>query len=236
MNFKGEKLLVIAPHPDDEVLGCFGLMDLIRRTGGDVFVQVMTVGGYQRSDDIYVDQDTWKQEFHNVCDKQGVSGSDIMLDEHEFKSLDQLRISQIIKYIESESPLSVHKLQPSVVAVPTLFSTHQDHRLSYKAAITALRTNPIKGRVQPKMILSYEAPEYNLWSPYVEMGNFSPNFYLPISAETLGRKCEALESYQTQIKEGRRGIRAIEIQASMRGYQSGHEYAEAFNIQRLIVE
>jgi LmbE family N-acetylglucosaminyl deacetylase len=106
--------------------------------------------------------------------------------------------------------------------------------LSYKAAITALRTNPIKGRVQPKMILSYEAPEYNLWSPYVEMGSFTPNLFLPMSVRQLADKCSALEAYQSQVKEGRRGLRAIEIQASMRGYQSGHEYAEAFNLQKMV--
>jgi LmbE family N-acetylglucosaminyl deacetylase len=236
MNFDNEKLLVIAPHPDDEVLGCFGLMDQVRSSGGEVFVQVMTVGGYRRSDDIYVDADNWKQEFKNACEIMHVTESDIYLDEAEFKSLDHLRISEIIKYIEHQSPISVKKLQPTIVALPTLFSTHQDHRLSYEAAITALRTNPVKGRLQPKMILSYEAPEYNLWSPYVEMGSFTPNFFLPISPEQLARKCSVLASYQSQIKEGRRGLRAIEIQASVRGYQSGHEYAEAFNIQKLVVD
>lgn len=235
MIFDKEKLLVIAPHPDDETLGCFGLMDRVRQSGGEVFVQVMTIGGYRRSDDIYVDRDAWKQEFANACDLLQVSASDIMLDEKEFRSLDHLRVSQIIKYIEHESPLSIHALQPTIVAVPTLFSTHQDHVISYKAAITALRTNPVKGREQPRMILSYEAPEYNLWSPYVEMGSFTPNFFLPMSAQQLDRKSEVLKSYQSQAKEGRRGLRSTEIQASMRGYQSGHEYAEAFNIQKFIV-
>jgi LmbE family N-acetylglucosaminyl deacetylase len=68
MNFENEKLLVIAPHPDDEVLGCHGLMDRVSRSGGEVYVQIMTVGGYRRSDGVFVDRDCWKQEFRNACE------------------------------------------------------------------------------------------------------------------------------------------------------------------------
>jgi LmbE family N-acetylglucosaminyl deacetylase len=38
--------LIIAPHTDDEILGCFGLIDSIKKNGGKVYVQVMTLGGY----------------------------------------------------------------------------------------------------------------------------------------------------------------------------------------------
>jgi LmbE family N-acetylglucosaminyl deacetylase len=235
MNLENERLLVIAPHADDEVLGCFSLMKLVTDSGGKAYVQVMTLGGYQRSDDIFVRRDTWRRELEDVCTTLHVCDFDIMLDDEQLRSLDELRISQIIRYVEHTSPLSVHNLQPTIVAIPTLFSSHQDHGLTYKAAIAALRTNPVKGRVQPRMILSYEAPEYNLWSQYLEMGAFIPNLFLPMSPDTLKHKCEALACYQSQLKEGKRGMKAIKIHASTRGYQSGHDYAEGFNVQKLVL-
>ena len=48
MNLEKERLLIIAPHADDEVLGCYGLINKIKKNGGEVFLQVLSLGGYDR--------------------------------------------------------------------------------------------------------------------------------------------------------------------------------------------
>jgi len=49
INSKNEKLLIIAPHADDEILGCYGLIKKIKNSGGKVYVQILTLGGLQEN-------------------------------------------------------------------------------------------------------------------------------------------------------------------------------------------
>jgi len=67
LNFKNERLLIIAPHADDEILGCFGLIDFIKKNGGKVYVQVMTLGGYSKLGAKKITKEKWKAEFLKVC-------------------------------------------------------------------------------------------------------------------------------------------------------------------------
>ena len=75
LNFKNERLLIIAPHADDEILGCFGLIDLIKKkNGGKVYVQIMTLGGYSKLGDKKVTKEKWKAEFLKVCNFLKIDG------------------------------------------------------------------------------------------------------------------------------------------------------------------
>lgn len=232
MHFNNEKLLVIAPHPDDEILGCFSLINNIKKNGGKVYVQILTLGGYTRTDTIKVKKQTWRKEFEKAVKVMDIDGYDIMFYSDKIKWLDRIPVSQLIGYIESKSKISLFKIKPTIVAIPTIFSTHQDHTQAYKASIAALRNNPHQNYSTPKLILSYESPEYNFWSPYIEFGNFSPNFYIKISREALNKKTLALKIYKTQIQKGKRGDKHIKELCIMRGNEIGSEYAEAFHIHR----
>ena len=66
VDFGKEKLLVIAPHADDEVLGCFGLMNKIKENGGQVYVLVFTLGGYSKVGSGRLQKEQWKKEFLNA--------------------------------------------------------------------------------------------------------------------------------------------------------------------------
>ena len=63
MKFEKERLLVIAPHPDDEVLGCFGLINEIKKNGGKVYVQILTLGGYSKIGGGFTKKKIWRDEF-----------------------------------------------------------------------------------------------------------------------------------------------------------------------------
>ncbi len=230
-----EKLLVIAPHADDEILGCFGLIDLVKKNGGKVYLLTLTLGGYQRTDSKDVNKEEWKDELNKVIDNMGIDGSDIMFCNDQLQWLDRIPVSEIIGYIESRSPISLFNLNPTIVAIPTIFASHQDHTQGYKASISALRHNPHHNYKPPKMILSYESPEYNFWSPYIEFGRFAPNFYIKFSAEVMNKKVSTFEIYKSQIKDGTRGNNSIRALATLRGNEVGAEYAEAFHIHRFVV-
>ena len=234
-NFKNETLLVIAPHADDEVLGCHGLIRKIKENGGKVYVQVLTMGNYDRVDDIFVTKEKWKEEFEKSCEELDVDGHDIMLYTDEIKHIDDVPKSDVISYIEKKSPLSLFEIKPTIVAIPTIFSSHQDHIIAYQTSMAALRIHASADYVTPNMIISYESPEYHYWSENNEFGRFTPNLHIPMTSEQIDGKIETLYKYQSQIKNGKRDALRIRSLSIMRGSEIGEEFAESFHIHRSVI-
>jgi len=87
----------------------------------------------------------------------------------------------------------------------------------------------------PKLIVSYESPEYYFWSPYIEFGKFSPNFFLELSDTDIQNKIKALSIYQSQLMKGKRDAKKIKALATIRGSEDGVKFAEAFNVHRMIL-
>ena len=66
MNLEKEKLLVISPHADDEVMGCFGLINKIKSGGGKVFVQILSLGGFDKIEGTRITKEAWRNEVTKV--------------------------------------------------------------------------------------------------------------------------------------------------------------------------
>ena len=66
MNLEKEKLLVISPHADDEVMGCFGLINKIKNGGGKVYVQILSLGGFDKIEGTRITKEEWKNEVTKV--------------------------------------------------------------------------------------------------------------------------------------------------------------------------
>src|SRR2546427_7368143 len=150
-------MLVIGPHADDEVLGCCGLINKIKDNGGQVYVLVLTIGGYSRIGGERVTRETWKNQFLKVTKFLDIDRYDIIFYEKNIRYLDTIPQVEIINYIEFKSKVSISKIKPTIVAIPTVFSSHQDHIYTYKAAITALRPHPQSSSYLPKLVISYES-------------------------------------------------------------------------------
>ena len=235
MNFNNETLLVIAPHADDEVLGCYGLIKKIKENGGKVFVQILSMGGYKKIEGTKITKEQWKTEFEQVSNTMNIDGFDIAFFDDEIKHIDTMPQQNLIEIIESKSKLSISKLKPSIVAIPTVFSTHQDHVRTYQVAISALRPHPQKTSHMPTMVISYESPEYYFWSASSEFGRFFPNFYLNLDEKDVKNKIDTLNLYQTQMREGQRGKDSLTALSRIRGNEIGLDYAEAFHVHRLFL-
>jgi len=234
INFKNEKLLVVAPHADDEILGCYGLIKKVKKLGGEVYVQILTLGGYKRIDSSFVKKEKWHQEFLKVSKLLKIDDHDIMFYQDYVQYLDEIPMRSLIDHLETKSKISLFKIKPTIVALPTIFSTHQDHTQAYKAVISSLRMHPKEKFKSPKLIVSYESPEYYFWSPYIEFGKFSPNFFLELSDTAIQNKIDALSIYQSQLMKGKRDAKKIMALATMRGSEAGVKFAEAFNVHRMI--
>jgi len=227
IDFSNEKLLVIAPHSDDEVLGCGGLITKIKNSGGKVYVLIFNLG-FEKSD-TKESQEKRKKEVQNAMDTLNVDDYHLVHDlPDNNRDLDAKPLHSLIEIIESTSNVSLEKISPTIVAIPTIFSHHQDHVHVHNACIAALR--PISTPVS-NIVLSYEAPEHSRWSA---TGIFEPNLFVVIET-VIDQKILAFSKYESQIRPGGRDSDSIRNQAKYRGQEVGKNLCEAFYAHRFIM-
>ena len=226
-SLKNEKLLVVAPHSDDEVLGCGGLISKIKKEGGKVFVLIFNLG-FEKND-TKESQDKRKQEVKEAMNALKVDDYHLVHEKaDDNRDLDVEPLHSLIEIIESTSNVSLEKISPTIVAIPTIFSHHQDHVHVHNACIAALR--PISTPVS-SVVLSYEAPEHSRWS---SSGVFEPNFFVEID-DVIENKIIAFNKYNSQIRLGGRDADSIRSQAKYRGQEVGKNLCEAFYVHRFIL-
>ena len=226
-NLKNQRLLVIAPHSDDEVLGCGGLISKIKKEGGKVFVLIFNLGF--EKDDTKESQEKRKNEVREAMNVLKVDDYHLVHDQPDNnRDLDAEPLHSLIEVIENTSNVSLEKIAPTIVAIPTIFSHHQDHVHVHHACIAALR--PISTPVS-NIVLSYEAPEHSRWSA---SGVFEPNLFVEID-DVIENKIVAFNKYQSQIRPGGRDADNIRNQAKYRGQEVGKNLCEAFFVHRFIL-
>ena len=227
INFKNTRLLVIAPHADDEVLGCGGLISKIKSVGGKVFVLIFNVGSIEKYNNKKF-TDLRKKEAASAMKFLKVDRYDTIFDSpNDNRYLDAKPLHELISKIETESKVSLAKIKPTIVAIPSINSHHQDHIHIFKACIAALR--PLNKPIVDTVI-SYEAPEHSRWSA---SGVFQPNLYIDIEKH-LTRKISAFYKYKSQIRIGGRDKHTIKNHAEYRGKEAGRKVCEAYFVHRLI--
>ena len=227
ISFKNARLLVIAPHADDEVLGCGGLISKIKSAGGKVYVLIFNVASIKKHNNKKF-TDIRKKETLAAMHFLRVDQYDTVFDSpNDNRYLDAKPLHELISKIETESEVSLEKIKPTIVAIPSINSHHQDHIHVFKACIAALRplSTPIVN-----VVISYEAPEHSRWSA---SGVFQPNLYIDIE-KYLARKIAAFYKYKSQIRMGGRDKQTIINHAEYRGKEVGRKVCEAYFVHRLI--
>jgi LmbE family N-acetylglucosaminyl deacetylase len=202
------KKLIISPHVDDDVLGCGGILDK------NTFVLYC---GLNESD--IINRPTLQQRLSEAEAAANFCGFKYHILENKVNhyKIPNL-INSIENFINEKTPLEIYVPYPSY---------NQDHRVAYEAALTALR--PHDKNFFVKKVLIYEQPHVFLWDfSHNINGNFNPNYYVGIDVE---RKIEAYKLMKTQVRSFR-SPEIIKSMAQLRGSQSNHEYAEAFQLIR----
>ena len=223
-----QRVLIVAPHPDDEVLGCGGLISKIKENEGEVHVLVMTVGDTRQ----YGGRSVAKIrliELKEAMKYLRIDDFNVALKGDSHLKLDTLPQRTLIDEVET-GKVSIASVDPTIVCIPYLYSTNQDHVAVSTAAFTACRPvgSPIKGT--PPIVLSYEQPEL-VWS----RRRFQPNFFIDISGH-LDRKIRALGIYRTQMRKSKhpRSIDVVKRMAETRGTEVGADAAEAYECHRFL--
>jgi LmbE family N-acetylglucosaminyl deacetylase len=216
------KILVIAAHPDDEVLGCGGAVARHVARGDRVEVVIVTRG----APELYPKQqvDTLRQELHAAHSILGVSVAHFL--DYPAPKLDQVPQHELADSIAAR----IREYQPDTVYVPHRGDLHSDHRAVFQAALVA--TRPI-GDPSVRRLLSYETLSETEWAAPIGEEAFLPNVFIDI-AEYLEKKKLAMAAYKSQLKEfpHPRSLQSMEAQARVRGGTAGFMAAEAFQLIR----
>ena len=223
-----KKVLVIAPHADDETLGVGGTIAKFVSLGYSVTVAVITGPGSKKHP--VFDNDLWtpiRKEAKQVCQFLGIklvfcNIPAVLVDEQSTWKLNQ------------EIEIVIQKAEPDILFVPFLFDMHKDHRYIFHACSVAWR--PIKPFAKNiKEIYCYETLSETHWNtPNLEC-NFNPNVWIDIS-NYLKVKLDAFSLYKSQCKAfpHPRSLEGIEALAKFRGGQISAPAAEAFCLIRSI--
>lgn len=218
------KILVIAPHPDDETLGVGGTIAKYIAQGDDVFV--LTVSGHLPP--------LYSQEDYELTRKEAKKAYDILgIKSSLFLDIPATLISEEPVHIFNKRIVDVvNEFNPNIVLCPYP-DRHVDHRIVFESTMVA--TRPVgKGR-DIEILAAYETLSETHWNaPHIEP-NFTPNWVIDISSY-IEKKMSALRCFESQIPPfpGPRSIEAVEALTKFRGTQAGFAYGEGLHIIRMV--
>ena len=236
INFKGQKILVLAPHPDDEVFGCGGLIARAKREGAKVYVLYFTVG--TTKDFSKKGLSTQKErikEVDQVAKYLELDGYKIAFPGNDYHlTLDNLPQKVLINEIERGDKISLEVIKPSTLLIPDPQDYNQDHRAVALAAIAATRPSPSRYKSFQPLVLTYEYSPSS-WSQ--SSGEHSRNFFVSLTADDLAAKLKALALYKSQLKPHPHplSVKTTRTLIELRGVQAGVSFAEAFCAKRVLV-
>ena len=216
------RVLVIAPHPDDEILGVGGTIAKRTAAGDEVTVCICTKGAHPMFNQKIIK--AGRDEARRAHTYLGVSET-IFLD-LPAAELDSLSMTEIVRRLEDV----VSEICPDEIFIPHHGDIHNDHKTISAAAMVALRPKRFK---KPVRILSYEVPSETGWDTPTLGNAFIPNVYEDI-VDTIGKKLYAILIYRSQAEPwpGARSVDAVEALAKYRGSTVCVPYAEAFQLVR----
>lgn len=218
------KVLVIAPHPDDEILGCGGTMARLLAEGSQVEVAIVTKGQQPQFPAEMVEG--IRAETKAAHTFLGVSNTHYL--DLPAAALDRMSATELNATLAK----LVQDTQPDTLFLPFVGDIHTDHQLTFLAAMVAARPRHAHA---PRRIYAYETlSETNWYAPGITPA-FVPNVFIDIS-DTLDRKLDAFRCFESQVREfpDERSIEAIRALAVMRGASMYRKAAEAFMLVRQI--
>lgn len=218
-------VLVVAPHPDDEVLGCGGVIARHVAKGDDVYVVVASKGA----------PDAFPPELVQQVRQEAAAANNVLGTKKLFfldfpaPRLDSISTSLLAAALKDV----VVQVHPGTVYLPHHGDIHSDHKAVYWATLVATRPN---ARFFPGRLLCYETSSETDWGAPIPCEAFVPTVFVDIS-QCLGAKLEAMKCYGSQLAPSprARSLAAIEALARVRGSTVGVTAAEAFGLVREVL-
>ncbi len=218
-----KKILIVAAHPDDEVLGCFGTVAKLIEQGYSAYTLILGEGKRSRGEVDSSALDGLRQEALKANSTIGIQK--LYLEDFPDNRFDSVALLDIVQTIEKVK----EEVKPDIIFTHSRNDLNIDHQITYKAVITA--TRPMQKECV-KEIYSFEILSSTEWNYPL---SFSPNIFWDVS-DTIDKKIEAMRCYRSELREfpHPRSLEGIRLQAQLWGMKVGKEFVEAFECVRVV--
>ncbi len=207
---KVKKVLILGPHPDDMEFGCLGTVLKFMQQNVEIHLAVFSM--CEKSVPEGLPKDVIKKELLEVANLLGLKSNQIHLFDYEVREFPKYR-QEIL-----EDMVKLGKvIQPDLVFIPSSTDIHQDHQTIHNEGTRAFKFN---------MILGYEMP----WNNF----NFHADLFVKLPIDLVNRKIELINVYKSQKHRVYSESDFLKSLLKIRGTQIKSEYAEAFEVIRLI--
>lgn len=224
------KVLIVAAHPDDEVLGCGGTIARLAQEGHDVHIAILGEGITSR----YTKREEADREIVEALHEKTRAVARLLGAKEPFmfslpdNRFDSVPLLEVIKIVEEV----INKVRPRVIYTQHGGDLNIDHSTIYRATLTA--TRPVADCCV-KELYAFEVASSSEWAFQQFAPPFEPNVFMDVSA-TLELKLKAMEMYEQEVRPfpHPRSPDALRAMAHRWGSVAGLPAAEAFQLVRLI--
>jgi LmbE family N-acetylglucosaminyl deacetylase len=204
------KVLVLAPHTDDGELGAGGSIVKLIESKAEVYYAAFSTA--EKSVPEGFPKDILKTEVKKATFRLGIKPEHLLIYNYEVRKLNYVRQEILEELIRLRK-----QINPDLILLPSLHDIHQDHSTVAQEGLRAFKH---------RTVLGYELIWNNL--------TFSTSCFVQLNASQVHQKCAALKEYASQQHRDYISEEFITALARTRGVQIGYEYAEAFEVIRLI--
>lgn len=218
-----KKILIVAAHPDDEVLGCFATVAKYIKNGYEAYTLILGEGKTSRDASCKEEIAILHEEIKKANEAIGIKKVFIeSFPDNRFDSVALLDIIKVVNKVKQE-------IKPSIIFTHYENDLNIDHQITNRAVLTA--TRPMEDE-SVKEIYAFEVLSSTEWNYPL---SFSPDVFVDVK-ETIKLKKEAMNYYKSELREypHPRSLEGIELNAKQRGMSVGLEYVEAFKSIRVI--
>jgi LmbE family N-acetylglucosaminyl deacetylase len=208
---KFQKVLVLAPHTDDGELGAGGTIAKLIEANAEVYYAAFSTAEQSVPDGF--PKDILKTEVKDATRKLGIKEENLLIYNYEVRKLNYVRQEILEELVRLRS-----KINPDLIFIPSLNDIHQDHATIAQEGLRAFKQ---------KTILGYELIWNNL--------KFSTSCFVQLTEKHVQLKCDSLKEYRSQHHHDYMSEDFIRSLAKTRGVQIGCQYAEAFEVIRLVL-
>ncbi|MBN8650217.1 MAG: hypothetical protein J0L67_02255 [Cytophagales bacterium] len=203
--FKNKTIFAIAPHVDDVELGAGGTIYQLGKTNEVYYIGLSLPP--------LVNNDTLLSEFHNSAAILGIKPDHVILKSYDPRNLFDVRM-EILQFFYDLNK----QYKPDLVFIPNSKDIHQSHEVVFAEGRRAFKYSSILG---------YELP----WNSF----DFKMDVFIELNKESVEAKVKAINAYETQKSRMFFSNDIVGDLARVRGKQIGKEFAECFEVIRMIL-
>lgn len=210
---KRQKVLILAPHTDDAELGCGGMISWLIEEKAQVYI--VAFSSAKESVPEGAPQDTLGSEFYQAMSILEVPEQQIVLFDYPVRRFSYFRQEVLEDVVKLK-----REINPDLVLLPSGSDLHQDHQVVFQEGLRAFKDVSVMG---------YELP----WNHI----SFSAQAFIPLKEAHIQKKWQALQAYHSQLELRRPYFTEDFIRglAKLRGTQIKKEWAEAFEVLRVVL-